>query len=66
MRASASNDALHVIDDDNFYITWIERIRSATNGNVVLGNKRFEEQITKMLRRRVTRGKAGRPARAAA
>ena len=39
----------------------IERIRSATNGNVVLGGKRFEEQIAKMLKRRVTRGKAGRP-----
>ena len=43
----------------------IERIRSATNGNVVLGNKRFEEQIAKMLKRRVTRGKAGRPKRSA-
>ena len=41
----------------------IERIRSATNGNVVLGSKRFEEQIAKMLKRRVTRGKAGRPKR---
>ncbi len=39
----------------------IAQIRSATNGNVVLGNKRFEEQIAKMLKRRVTRGKAGRP-----
>ena len=42
----------------------IERIRSATNGNVVLGSKRFEEQIAKILKRRVTRGKAGRPKRA--
>jgi putative transposase len=41
----------------------IERIRLATNGNVVLGNKRFEEQIAQMLRRRVTRGQAGRPKR---
>ena len=39
----------------------VARIRSATNGNVVLGNKRFEEQIAKMLKRRVTQGKAGRP-----
>ena len=39
----------------------ISQIRSATNGNVVLGSKRFEEQIAKMLKRRVTRGKAGRP-----
>ena len=39
----------------------ISQIRLATNGNVVLGSKRFEEQIAKMLKRRVTRGKAGRP-----
>ena len=42
----------------------ITKIRTATNGNVVLGNKRFEEQIAKMLKRRVTLGKAGRPKRA--
>ena len=41
----------------------ITRIRTATNGNVVLGNKRFEEQIAKMLKRRVVLGKAGRPKR---
>lgn len=43
----------------------ISQIRSATNGNVVLGSKRFEEQIGKMLKRRVTRGKAGRPSQRA-
>ena len=42
----------------------IAKIRTATNGNVVLGNKRFEEQIEKMLKRRVTLGRAGRPKRA--
>lgn len=36
-------------------------IRSATNGNYVLGNTRFQEQISKALDRRVTRGKSGRP-----
>ncbi|MDP1717608.1 MAG: transposase [Burkholderiales bacterium] len=41
----------------------VARIRSATNGNVVLGSKRFEEEIAKMLKRRVTPGKAGRPRR---
>ena len=41
----------------------ITQIRAATNGNVVLGSKRFEEQIAKMLKRRVTLGKAGRPKR---
>jgi putative transposase len=38
-------------------------IRSATNGNYVLGNKRFQDEIEKMLGRRVTRGKSGRPRR---
>jgi len=41
----------------------ITKIRTATNGNVVLGDKRFEDQIEKMLKRRVTLGKAGRPKR---
>jgi hypothetical protein len=31
----------------------------------VLGSKRFEEKIAKRLKRRVTRGKAGRPKRTA-
>ena len=39
----------------------IGQIRSATNGNYALGGKRFEEQIARMLKRRVARGKAGRP-----
>ena len=41
----------------------ITKIRTATNGNVVLGNKRFEDQIANMLKRRVTLGMAGRPKR---
>ena len=43
----------------------IEDIRSATNGNYVLGNKRFQDEIEKMLGRRVTQGKSGRPRRLA-
>ena len=39
----------------------IDQVRSATNGNFVLGNKRFQEEIAKMLARRVVPGKAGRP-----
>ena len=39
----------------------IEQIRAATNGNYALGSPRFEEQIANMLKRRVTKGKAGRP-----
>ena len=44
----------HVDDIDN-------QIRTATNGNYVLGNKRFQSQIERSLGRRVTKGKAGRP-----
>lgn len=39
-------------------------IRLATNGNYVLGNKRFQEEIAQMVGRRVTKGKAGRPKQA--
>lgn len=39
----------------------IDKIRKATNGNFALGNSRFKEEISEMLGRRVTRGKAGRP-----
>ena len=38
-----------------------DEIRDATNGNFVLGGKRFQTQIAKTLGRRVTRGVAGRP-----
>jgi len=39
----------------------IDAIRQATNGNYVLGNTRFQEEIELMLKRRVTPGKSGRP-----
>jgi len=39
----------------------IDKIRCATNGNYVLGDTRFSEEIEVMLQRRVTPGKAGRP-----
>lgn len=39
----------------------VDEIRKATNGNFVLGGSRFQEQITKVLGRRVSRGKPGRP-----
>ena len=38
-----------------------DKIRDATNGNYVLGNSRFQEEIEQALGRRVTKGKAGRP-----
>ena len=37
------------------------QIRAATNGNTVLGTPRFQEEIERMLGRRVVKGKAGRP-----
>jgi putative transposase len=39
----------------------LEDIRLATNGGFVLGNRRFQEEVARMLGRRVTRGKPGRP-----
>jgi len=44
----------------------VDRIRAATNGNYVLGGSRFEAEIEAMLKRRVARGKAGRPSKAGA
>ena len=41
----------------------ITAIRSATNGNYALGDGRFQEEIEKMLKRRVVPGKSGRPAK---
>ena len=41
----------------------ITAIRNATNGNCALGDRRFREEIEKMLRRRVVPGKSGRPAK---
>lgn len=41
--------------------TVIDEIRQATNGNYVLGNQRFQDEIAATLKRRVTSGKTGRP-----
>jgi len=41
----------------------LNAIRHATNGNYALGNSRFQEEIAQMLKRRVTPGKNGRPAK---
>jgi putative transposase len=43
----------------------VDAIRLATNGGFVLGNSRFEDEIARMLGRRVARGKPGRPAKRA-
>lgn len=42
----------------------IDKIRKATNGNFALGTIRFQEEIGRMLGRRVTPGQAGRPRKA--
>jgi len=39
----------------------VDEIHRATNGNFVLGNEHFKEEISKTLGRRVMPGKAGRP-----
>ncbi len=39
----------------------IDTIRRAANGNFALGSNRFKEEISEILGRRVTPGKAGRP-----
>ena len=38
----------------------IDDIRSSTNGNYVLGNQRFKDEISAILKRGVVPGKAGR------
>ena len=42
---------------------YIAEIRAATNGNYVLGNDRFKDEISRIRKRRITPGKAGRRAR---
>ena len=39
----------------------LDEIRDATNGNYALGNDRFRADIERLLGRRATRGKSGRP-----
>lgn len=39
----------------------VDNIRRATNGNFVLGNQTFTEQLSAALRRRAVPGKSGRP-----
>ncbi|MCB2216473.1 transposase [Desulfofustis glycolicus] len=39
----------------------IDRIREATNGNFTLGTNRFQEEASRILGRRVSPGKTGRP-----
>ncbi len=41
--------------------TLVDEIRAATNGNFVLGNARFKDDVARMLDRRVVPGNPGRP-----
>lgn len=45
------------------YWELLAEIRTATNGNYVLGTARVQEEISRMLGRRVTKGGAGRPSK---
>ena len=59
-QRKAAYRGLFEVDLDPYQIT---AIRNATNGNYALGDGRFQEEIEKMLRRRVMPGKSGRPAK---
>jgi len=41
----------------------MNEIRQSTNGNFTLGSERFKKEVSAMLKRRVSPGKAGRPAK---
>ena len=41
----------------------LAEIRTATHGNYALGDERFKTEVSSMLKRRVTRGNPGRPAK---
>jgi len=47
--------------DDSVENSVVSEIRLATNGGFVLGNARFAAALARILRRRVLRGKPGRP-----
>jgi putative transposase len=58
-RKNAYRELLsHPLDND-----LLDEIRSATNGNLVLGSERFQRQIGDALKLRTWRGKVGRPRR---
>jgi putative transposase len=59
-QRAAAYRALFKVDADP---DGIAAIRDATNGNYALGDSRFQEEVGKMLRRRVVPGKSGRPAK---
>ena len=58
---SARHKACRALFGSHMESSLIDEIRHATNGNYVLGNSRFKEEIALMLERRVSPLKAGRP-----
>lgn len=58
-RCSAYRALIEVQMDD----AHVQAIRHATNGNYVLGDRRFQQEIAQKLKRRVTPGHGGRPKR---
>ena len=55
-RQAAYRDLFTIVQGDD-----LERIRMATNGGYVLGDRSFRAMMTRTLGRRVEPGKAGRP-----
>lgn len=60
-QADARQRAYRGLFESHMEPELIAEIRQATNGNYVLGNDRFKDEVSRMLRRRVAPGKAGRP-----
>ena len=64
-RLGATDEVRHAayrtLFRDHLDAALVAEIRQSTNGNFVLGGKRFQEQIAAALGRRVMPGEAGRP-----
>ena len=58
---SARHKAYCALFGSHMESSLVDEIRHATNGNYVLGNSRFKEEIALMLERRASPLKAGRP-----
>jgi putative transposase len=54
-------DAYNTLIESHMDDKQLDQIRTATNGNYALGDKRFQREIEQHLNRRVTPGRPGRP-----
>lgn len=59
--AAARQEAYRALFRHELAPDLVDKIRQAANGNVVLGDSRFGDEIARVLGRRVTHGQAGRP-----